>query len=118
MLMSASFERMIYPALGREGGENGRLGTISLRSGKALSGKGTQEIPGDESLIYHMPGGGGYGVAHARDPERVLRDVRDELLSRETAAIDYGVVIDENLCIDHAATTAIRDQINKKLSGH
>ncbi|MFT5115070.1 MAG: N-methylhydantoinase B [Parasphingorhabdus sp.] len=116
MLMSASFERMVHPALGREGGESGRLGTISLRSGKALSGKGTQEIPGDESLIYYMPGGGGYGLPHARDPERVLRDVRDELLSREAAAIDYAVVIDENLCIDYSTTIAMRDQIDKNLA--
>ena len=39
------------------------------------------------------PGGGGYGDALAREPERVLVDVREGDVSVEAAERDYGVVI-------------------------
>lgn len=38
-------------------------------------------------------GAGGWGRAHDRDPELVLRDVRDGYISQEGAARDYGVVV-------------------------
>ena len=36
-------------------------------------------------------GGGGYGDPKARDPERVLDDVKNGYISAEAAARDYGV---------------------------
>jgi N-methylhydantoinase B len=60
-------------------------------------------------------GGGGWGDPFERDPERVLRDVRDEYVSVEGAARDYGVVVlgdprrdPEGLSVDEAATAALR----------
>ncbi len=60
-------------------------------------------------------GGGGWGDPFQRDPERVLRDVRDEYVSVEGAARDYGVVVigdpatdPEALKIDEAATASLR----------
>lgn len=60
-------------------------------------------------------GAGGWGDPFARDPGRVLRDVRDEYVSIEGAARDYGVVIQgdpqrdpEGLTIDMAATETLR----------
>ena len=60
-------------------------------------------------------GGGGWGDPFQRDPERVLRDVRDEYVSVEGAARDYGVVVigdpatdPEGLKIDEAATASLR----------
>src|SRR5262249_56793456 len=41
-----------------------------------------------------LAGAGGWGDPLERDPAAVLRDVRNELLSPEKAAADYGVVID------------------------
>ncbi len=35
---------------------------------------------------------------------QVLEDVRDELISIDTARIDYGVVITDSLQLDEAAT--------------
>jgi N-methylhydantoinase B len=64
--------------------------------------------------------GGGWGDPLERDPERVMRDVRDEYVSIEGAARDYGVVVigdptsdPEGLRVDAAATEALR----KKLRG-
>jgi N-methylhydantoinase B len=58
--------------------------------------------------------GGGWGDPWARDPELVKRDVRDEYVTIEGAARDYGVVIvgdlrrPEQLEVDVEATNALR----------
>jgi N-methylhydantoinase B len=58
--------------------------------------------------------GGGWGDPWARDPELVKRDVRDEYVTIEGAARDYGVVIvgdprlPEQLEVDVVATDALR----------
>lgn len=64
---------------------------------------------------YQTAGGGGWGDPWSRDPERVLRDVRDEYVSIEGARRDYGVVVEgdparypEQLRIDHKATVLLR----------
>ena len=62
-------------------------------------------------------GGGGWGDPFARLAERVLRDVRDEYVSIEGAARDYGVVVvgdpqhdPEGLRLDEEATSALRNR--------
>lgn len=62
-------------------------------------------------------GGGGWGAPLKRDPQRVLADVRDEYVSVEGAARDYGVVVTgdphgdpEGLRIDEQATAKLRGQ--------
>ncbi|SDG81988.1 hydantoinase B/oxoprolinase family protein [Microbacterium pygmaeum] len=64
---------------------------------------------------YLTNGGGGWGDPALRDPEAVLKDVRDEYVSVEAAAATYGVVVigdpatdPEGLSIDQAATAALR----------
>jgi N-methylhydantoinase B len=63
-------------------------------------------------------GGGGWGDPFARDPQRVLADVRDEYVSVEGAARDYGVVVvgdpqtdPEGLQVDREATEKLRGQL-------
>ena len=53
---------------------------------------GLREL-GPARLVVSSPGGGGFGDPLARDPERVLRDVRDGVVSTEAARDHYGVVI-------------------------
>jgi N-methylhydantoinase B len=55
-------------------------------------------------------GGGGYGNPANRDAERVRRDVRDGLVTRETAAELCGVVLSDawDPIIDADATAARR----------
>ena len=64
---------------------------------------------GDEILIV-APGGGGFGSPLARPAEDVREDVREGLVSIESARLDYGVVIEE---IDGMAQVVedIRDQV-------
>ena len=57
------------------------------------------------------PGGGGRGHPFERDPERVLRDVRDGVVSGEAAAETYGVVINgDGKSIDIEATQKRRSE--------
>jgi N-methylhydantoinase B len=71
----ATFERVHHPARGREGGEPGQAGCLSLANGTVFRGKGFQVIPAGERLVIEMPGGGGYGPPAQRDPARHARDV-------------------------------------------
>ena len=89
----AMFERINHPARGRNGGQPGAAGTVSLASGKPMRGKGQQTIPPGERLRLELPGGGGFGDPKEREREKVLRDVRDGLVSPEAAEQVYGVKI-------------------------
>ena len=86
----AAFDRIDHPPRGRDGGHNGAAGYIGLASGKKMRGKGFQEIPPGDRLVVHTPGGGGIGAPQERRPERVARDLADELISEETAKDLYG----------------------------
>jgi N-methylhydantoinase B len=58
---------------------------------------------------HDQPGPGGWGDPLERDPARVLRDVRNELVSPESARDDYGVVIDTKAwMVDTEATALLR----------
>jgi N-methylhydantoinase B len=87
----AGFERVKFPARGRNGGGPGRCGALSLKSGVALQPKGLQVVPAGERLVVEMPGGGGMGLAAERDPEAVRRDVRLGYLSAMAAERDYDI---------------------------
>jgi N-methylhydantoinase B len=64
---------------------------------------------------YLTNGAGGFGDPFSRDPDRVLRDVRNEYVSVEAAAAQYGVVVvgdvvedPEGLLIDKEQTALLR----------
>ena len=71
--------------------------------------------------VFSRPtaGGGGFGDPLEREPEMVLRDVIDDYVSVDRAAVDYGVVlkvIDEDLLdyeIDGPATLKARAEIRE-----
>lgn len=104
----ASFERVVYPPRGRDGGGSGATGRLRLESGPELKAKGFQTIPRGDRLIVEMPGGGGYGNPMSRDPQAVATDVRLGYVSAEAAARDYGVVLTAAGGVDADATAARR----------
>ena len=78
------------------------------------SGTGVR-VPAGSVVRVITNGAGGWGDPFQRDVERVLRDVRDEHVTLEGAARDYGVVVrgdpardPEGLTIDHEATARLR----------
>ena len=105
----ASFERVLFPPRGRDGGGAGATGRLRLGSGEELRNKGFQTIPAQDRLIIEMPGGGGYGDPQARDRQAVAADVRLGLVSAEAAARDYGVVVGERGQGSPAKTAKLRD---------
>jgi N-methylhydantoinase B len=106
--ISANYDRVVYPARGRNGGKDGKPGVLSLGSGAKLKSKGQQTIPKTEAVIIEMPGGGGLGDPFERDPLKVAEDVDLGLVSREAAERDYGVMLRANHSVDHDATAARR----------
>ena len=67
----------------------------------------TQVTTGDR-FVCIGPAGGGYGQPDARNPECVLDDVLDDLISVATARRDFGVVLRPDMTIDIDATAATR----------
>ena len=103
-----SVERTRYPARGRDGGAEERLGRISLRSDRRLTGKGEHLIPEGDRLVFETPGGGGNGNPLEREAAGVASDVAKGLVSREAAERDYGVVLDADGGVDENTTRARR----------
>ena len=101
--VNASFDRIGHAPKGREGGLNGANGVVRTRSGKILRTKGYQVIPDGDRLILELPGGAGMGNPITRDPDAVIRDVRDGLVSAANAKALYKVDIN-----DANATTKLR----------
>ena len=70
-----------------------------------------RDIPTHTVFNEKTGGGGGYGNPLKRPVEKVLDDVKNELVSIESAKKDYGVVIDEiSLKVDEEATEALRGE--------
>ena len=65
-------------------------------------------MPSRDAIRLHLPGGGGFGDPRTRDPQRVLDDVLDGLITVEDARRDYGVSVDARGQIDLAETGRMR----------
>jgi N-methylhydantoinase B len=67
--------------------------------------------PAGTSVMVCTAGGGGWGDPLERDPERVLLDVVEGLVSLVSAHNDYGVVIHPmRMTVDEKATRLLREQ--------
>ena len=86
----AAFDRIKYPPRGCHNGGNGALGSVSLKSGKILEGKGTQIIKAGERVVIKTPGGAGFGSPKKRDRAKVASDVADELVTIDMAKQIYN----------------------------
>lgn len=104
----ARFQRVKFPAAGRNGGRSGAAGTLSLGSGETVPPRGTQIIPAGERLIVEMPGGGGLGAPEQRDPLAVALDVANGYISPQAARDIYKVVIDDDGRLDEDKTKEAR----------
>jgi N-methylhydantoinase B len=103
-----NFERVRYPARGRNGGQAGAAGNVTLRSGRPIRPKGRQTVPPRDAIRLELPGGGGFGDPRERDPERVLDDLLDGMITANDARRDYGVVVDKHGRIDLTETNRLR----------
>ncbi len=106
---SCMYDRTSYPAAGLNGGKSGAVGEVTLSDGTQPHPKSRYTLEVGQRVTLKLPGGGGFNPPTQRDPQRVLEDVRQGYVSLESAASDYGVIIDpDTLTIDEAATVVRR----------
>jgi N-methylhydantoinase B len=85
------FDRIHHAPKGYDGGADGALATISLSTGEAITQKGTLDLGAETEITLNLPGGGGLGDPSQRDPTLIERDIRNGLVSAESAGRDYGL---------------------------
>jgi N-methylhydantoinase B len=71
----------------------------------------------EDVMQVYMAGGSGLGDPLFREPERVLEDLENELVTADIAETVYGVVLDRNGDGDEEATSARRHQIRSERIG-
>ncbi len=111
ILQVRSDRRAIKP-YGLYGGRPGKPSMNYLNpdgNNQPLPSKPTMTITRGDVFSHELAGGGGWGDPFKRDPDAVLMDVRNELVSFEAARDEYGVVVDtEAWTVDRNATEALR----------
>jgi N-methylhydantoinase B len=90
MEFRAQFDRMRFPARGRDGGGPGGATEVALSDGTQFPAKARFKVPQGQTVRLAFPGGGGLGAPSERDPDAVARDVALGYVSPEAAARDYG----------------------------
>lgn len=87
-----------HPLQGFGGGKPGPGNYAILRFGtpraQKVEGHFTGPLAEKEIVFMQSGGGGGWGSPFERDPSAVMEDVRNEVVSVQSARDDYGVVLD------------------------
>ncbi|RSK47446.1 hydantoinase B/oxoprolinase family protein [Bacillus canaveralius] len=100
---------------GFDGGKTGSVGSLSIQErGASEPIKLPSKLPNrvvktGDRIQLAGPGGGGYGNAFERDPDKVLSDYLDGFILKEKALQDYGVVITDGDEVDYERTTERRN---------
>ena len=114
-ILQVRSDRHTIRPYGLYGGNPGKSSSNYLDphgANQPLESKLTMTIRRGEVFRHELAGAGGWGDPLERDPEAVLKDVRNELISLSVAANDYGVVIDpHHWKVDAAATERLRTEI-------
>jgi N-methylhydantoinase B len=117
-IVSCEGDRHFDPPWGIFGGKEGRPGSLTrtwAEGKEPWDSKFTGRLlQPNEKLEIRSPMGGGYGDPLEREPELVLNDVLDELITIEDAERDYGVLIDKRtMRIDSEGTVNLRREMRK-----
>lgn len=100
-------DRQKYQPYGLYGGQGGAISEsiINPDTENLHIGKKTMNIKKGDVFSLITAGAGGWGDPLERDPELVLNDVRNEMVSVKRAREAYGVVIDKATMIVNIAET-------------
>ena len=101
-----------FPPWGFLGGADGKPAELHLIHADGTEESLVSKVPyrqaaAGDTFLAVGPSAGGYGPARDRDPQAVLDDVLDGIVSTENAASQYGVVIKDG-SVDTVATAAKR----------
>jgi len=89
--------------------ENNHIIINPGRPDEVIKGPSYNHLGAGDVLVNNTGGGGGWGHPFDRDPDQVAADVRNEFVSIEAAAAEYGVVVDSvEFTVDRGATEALR----------
>jgi len=116
LLMTGNSDGQRFAPQGVNGGRSGPLAdmTITAVDGKVRPLRTFTIVPilPGEACETRNAGGGGWGDPLARDPARVLDDVRNGIVSADRARDVYGVVLDASgTGVEPAATEARRREL-------
>lgn len=110
-------DRRDFRPYGLYGGQPGKPSWNYLNpqaENQLMTAKLTMNIKRGDVFSHEVAGAGGWGDPLERDPQAVVRDVRNEMVSLQAAADDYGViVVPETWTYDEAATDRRRDEIRQ-----
>ena len=103
-------ERAQFPARGVQGGFTGARSQFVVNGELSVDPKKRITVTDRDVITCSGGGGGGFYPPHTRDPDRVLADVYDGIVSLKAAEEIYRVAIKpENLEIDWTETKRLRD---------
>lgn len=106
-------DRQVFAPFGLYGGKEGSKGKFILNpetsEERPLKSKGVDKLKQGDVVSLRLPGAGGYGNPKERDPQAVVRDVRDGKVTIAQAEAEYGVVLDPlTLKVDETRTRELR----------
>lgn len=109
-------ERHLDVPWGAYGGTAGAVGKVEIfhpggRVEQTYAKFSNLRIQAGGGMSYYAPCGGGYGNPLDRPAEKVAEDVLDDFCTRQHAFDVYGVVLDEQLQLDEAATAMRRAKL-------
>ena len=111
-------DRQAFQPYGLYGGHPGQPSRNTLNpdtENRKLPGKLTMMIKRGDVFRHELAGAGGWGDPLERAPAKVLKDVRNELLSVDAARRHYGVVVvTDGWSIDEPATATLRDAMRTR----
>jgi N-methylhydantoinase B len=118
-ILQVRADRQTFRPYGLYGGGPGMPGANVMDPGlnteEKLHAKITMTLRNGQIFRHELPGAGGWGPALDRDLIAVARDLRDELVTIEGAARDYGVVaVGDPPVVDVAATDALRSRLRSE----
>ena len=110
-ILQVRSDRKTHRPYGLYGGGPGAP-SLNTVDGAELAAKLTITIKRGQTYRHELPGAGGWGDPLTRDLAAVAKDLRDELVTPEAAARDYGVVAaGDPPVIDPAATATLRARL-------
>ena len=106
-------DRQVTQPQGLFGGQGGPVGSTTRNPDspdpEPLHSKGSYRLSRNDVVSTTLSGSGGCGSPETRDPQAVLRDVRDDYVSIDAARNVYKVAINpDTMSIDSSETRLLR----------